>query len=708
MQQQEQKQISRSGVFCAGGAGRGVSALLDWQGDVGGIHGFPDFHAFKDSDFAPAFAQALAEAEQEIAALAASEAEPDVENFLVPFELSGGRLDKFCSIFFLLSAARSDERIRGLECEFAPKLSRFYTGLLMNKALFHKIEALREKLNLPDANADAETRRAVDETYKAFIRNGAALPPEKQQRLANINERLAVLGAQFGQNVLQDTGDFVLFLEKEDLEGLPEDTVHVMRAAAAEKGRADSYALTLTRAVIVPFLTFSTRRDLREKVLKAFLARGALGGKTDNAEIMRETLALRAEKANVLGFPAYAAFKLDNSMAKSAENVMELLLPVWEKARRKAEKERDALRAFAAESGHNDALEAWDWRFYAEKLKAKLYAFDEAQLKPYLQLENILAAAFDVAQRLFGLEFTEIKNVPLWHETARLWQVRKRDEQSGASKDIGLFIGDYFARSSKQSGAWMSSLQNSHKLRGGAKPIVYNICNFAPAAPGEPCLLSLDDARTLFHEFGHALHGLLSDVRWPSISGTSVSRDFVELPSQLYEHWLTVAPIMEKFARSCKTGETMPPEFLKKIHKAKNFTSGYDTVQYVASALMDMRLHESSDIGNVAEFEKSVLADLHMPEGISMMHRPPHFKHIFDGDGYAAGYYSYMWSEVMDVDAFAAFEESGDVFNPQLAQKLYENIYSAGGSADPAALYQAFRGRLPDPQAMIKDRGLTA
>jgi len=673
---------------------QGVQALLDWQG----ARGLPDFSAFTDADFAPAFEQALAEAEHEIAALTAIEEEPTVENFLIPFELSGQKLDRLCSIFFLRAGAHGNEEIRRLERRFAPELARFSSRLMMNKALFAKVEALYQRLDA--LKADDETRRVVVESRKGFIRSGAALPPAAQQRLSVINERLAMLGAQFGQNVLQDTSDWLLLLQKEDLSGLPEDAIAVMRAAAAEHGQPDAYAVTLTRAVIVPFLTFSARRDLREQALKAFLARGARGGASDNAEIMRETLALRAEKAKLLGFPTYAACKLDNSMAKNAGNVMDLLLPVWAKARQKAANERDALREFAAQSGHNDRLEAWDWRFYAEKLKAKLYAFDEAQLKPYLQLDNILAAAFYVAGRLFGLEFTEIAHVPLWHETARLWQVRKD------GREIGLFIGDYFARSSKQSGAWMSALQSSHKLRGGAKPIVYNICNFAPGAKGQPALLSLDEARTVFHEFGHALHGLLSDVRWPSISGTAVARDFVELPSQLYEHWLTAPEIMARFALSAKTGKAMPPEFLQKIQAAKNFTSGYDTVQYTASALMDMELHESADVADVAAFEKALLARLHMPEGIAMMHRPAHFKHIFDGDGYAAGYYSYMWSEVMDIDAFTAFEASGDVFNPELAGKLYRHIYAAGGRAEPAELYQAFRGRMPQPAAMIKDRGL--
>jgi len=676
-------------------AAAGVEALLRWHGP----HGLPDFTAFSDADFAPAFDRALQKAEAEIDALAADPREPDFDNFLAPFELAGQELDHVCSIFYLLAGAHSNEQILKLEREFAPRLSRFSSKIAMDKRLFAKFDRLCHRLD--ELKADAETRRVVEETRKGFIRSGAALNDADKQKLGKISERLAELGAQFGQNVLEDTNDWVLFLAEKDLEGLPQDAIKSMKAAAEEKGRPDAYALTLTRSVIVPFLTFSARRDLREQVLKAFLARGAKGGKTDNAQIMKETLALRAEKAKLLGYPTYAALKLDSSMAKNPANVRDLLLPVWEKARAKAEAERDALRAFARESGLNGELEAWDWRYYAEKLKAKLYAFDENAVKPYLQLDNILAAAFDTAHKLFGLSFKELKNVPLWHETARAFAVCDRH-----GKEIGLFIGDYFARSSKQSGAWMSALQSSHKLGGGQKAIVYNICNFARPAKGEPALLSLDDGRTLFHEFGHALHGLLSAVRWPSVSGTAVSRDFVELPSQLYEHWLTTPAVMGKFARHKDTNEPMPREFLDKIHKAKNFTGGYDTVQYTASALMDIELHEAAEVAEVAAFEADELARLKMPEGVSMMHRPAHFKHIFDGDGYAAGYYSYMWSEVMDVDAFAAFEETGNVFDRAVADKLYQHIYSAGGSADPAALYKAFRGRTPTPEAMIKDRGL--
>lgn len=670
--------------------------LMEWSG----LFGLPDFSALHDDDFAPAFETTLKAAEAEIEALVASSDAPTIENFLIPYELSGKALDRVCAVFFMRAGAHSNEQIQSLERDFAPKLSRFSSRLLMDERLFAKIDALYQQLETLEP--DAETRRVIEESWKSFVRNGARLDAQGKKRLAEINERLAVLGAIFGQNILKDNAGWVLYLEKEEeLAGLPDDLRNTMREAARERGRENAYAVTLTRAIVDPFLTFSDRRDLREAVMQAWGERGAKGGETDNRAIIAEMVRLRDEKATLLGFASYAALKLDNTMAKTPDHVMQLLLPVWEKAKIKAQAEKADLQRIAAEAGSNDTFMAWDWRYYAEKLKSERYAFDQAALKPYLQLDHMIEAVFWVANRLFGLTFEEQKNVPLWHAEARLWLVKNPD---GSIR--GLFIGDYFACSSKQSGAWMSALQSQHKLMGGAQPIIYNVANFARPGKGQPALLSLDDARTLFHEFGHALHGLLSDVTWPSVSGTSVTRDFVELPSQLYEHWLTVPEVMEKFARHYKSGEAMPAELLKKVLEAKTLNSGFETMQYTSSALIDMAFHSGGAVDDPVQFEKDELAKLGMPEAVPMMHRPPHFTHVFSGDGYSAGYYSYMWSEVLDVDAFAAFKESGDVFNRELADKLKQYIYSAGGRADPAALYNAFRGRLPSPEAMIKERGL--
>ncbi|RCL02771.1 MAG: peptidyl-dipeptidase Dcp [Candidatus Tokpelaia sp. JSC188] len=673
-----------------------VQALDKWNG----LFGLPDFSAFDDSDFALAFETALKAAEAEIEAIISLPDTPTIENFLIPYELSGKALDRICAIFFMRTGAHSNELIQHLERNFSPRLSQFSSWLLTDERLFAKIDALYQQLKAFEA--DDETRYMIEETWKSFVRNGAKLDMKDKKRLSELNERLAVLSTIFGQNILKDTASWVLYLEKEEeLIGLPDDLRHVMYEAARKRGRENAYAVTLTRAIVDPFLIFSDRRDLRKAVMQAWSSRGAKGGKTDNWAIISEIMLLRNEKAKLLGFDSYAALKLDNTMAKTLDHVMHLLLPVWEKAKIKVEVEREDLRRIASRVGGSDTLMAWDWCYYAEKLKLERYAFNQATLKPYLQLDQMIKAAFWVANQLFGLIFEEQKNISLWHPEVRLWLVKNSD---GSIR--GVFIGDYFARASKQAGAWMGVLQSQHKLMGGAYPIVYNITNFASPGKEQPALLSLDDAHTLFHEFGHGLHGLLSDVRWPSISGTSVTRDFVELPSQLYEHWLMLPEVIEKFARHYKTGEAIPVEILEKIQEAKTFNSGFETVQYTSSALIDMAFHSNGVIDDPAQFEMDELARLSMPDAVPMMHRPTYFTHIFAGDSYSASYYSYMWSEVLDVDAFSAFKESGDIFNPDLADKLNRYIYSAGGGADPAVLYKAFRGRLPSPEAILRERGL--
>jgi len=674
----------------------GNDALSVWNG----AHGLPDFSAFTDKDFAPAFKTALAAAEAEMDGLVADPAAPTIENFLIPFETSAKALDRVCSIFFMRTGAHSSAKIQELEREFAPALARFSSRLMMDERLFAKIDTLYNSLDT--IKLDAETRRVIEESWKGFVRNGAKLDAAGKKRLAEINERLAVLGATFGQNVLSDEAEWVLYLkEKEELAGLPADLRDAMREVARERGQKDAYAVTLARAIIEPFLTYCARRDLREVAFEGWSKRGENGGAHDNRAIIAETVRLRDEKARLLGFASFAAFKLDNTMAKTPAHVMDLLMPVWRKAKEKAAKEQADLQRLAATSGSNKTIAAADWRYYAEKVRVERYNFDAAELKPYLQLDQMIEAAFWVAGRLFGLTFEEKKGVPLWHEDTRLWQVKNAD---GSLR--GLFIGDYFARSSKRSGAWMSALQSQHKIGKGQLPIIYNITNFARAGGGQPTLLSLDDARTLFHEFGHALHGLLSDVTWPSISGTSVVRDFVELPSQLYEHWLSTPEVMQKFARHYKTGAVIPEDLLKKVLDAQTFNAGFETVEYTSSALVDMAFHQGGTVEDPAQFEKNTLHKLGQPAAITMRHRPSHFTHVFSGDGYSAGYYSYMWSEVLDADAFAAFEENGNVFDSQLAERLRRYIYSAGGSADPAELYKAFRGRLPSPEAMMKKRGL--
>ena len=484
-------------------------------------------------------------------------------------------------------------------------------------------------------------------------------------------------------------------MSEDDLAGLPEFAVAAARAAGAERGRPGP-VVTLSRSVIVPFLQFSPRRDLRETAWRAWAARGANGGATDNRAIAAETLALRDERAKLLGYPSFAAFKLEPEMAKTPERVRELLMRVWAPARAKAEADGAVLAAMMHADGINDDLAPWDWRYYSEKRRVAEHDFDEAALKPYLSLEAMLGAMFDTATRLFGLEFREIEG-PFYHPDVRGWEVTRK------GRHIAVFLGDYFARASKRSGAWCSAMRSQKKLGGEVRPVVVNVCNFAK---GTPALLSYDDARTLFHEFGHALHQMLSDVTYQFISGTSVARDFVELPSQLYEHWLEVPEVLEKHARHYQTGEAMPKALLEKLLAAATYDQGFATVEFLGSALVDLAFHEGAAPADPMAKQAEVLAGIGMPAAIGMRHATPHFAHVFAGDGYSSGYYSYMWSEVMDADAFAAFEEAGDPFDPATARRLEDFILSAGGSRPPEELYTAFRGRMPGVEPLLKGRGL--
>lgn len=671
--------------------------LTRWTGPLG----LPDFSAIADADFGPVFDAALSAHEAEIAAIAGNADAPTVENTLQALELSGEALDRVSAVFWCRAGAHTNKDIQTLERVIAPKMSRHFSALHMNAALFSRIDALYRERDTLDL--DAETARVLEKTWKRFVRAGARLGEDEKKRLAAINERLASLGAQFGQNVLADEAEWALFLDEgDDLSGLPDFLKAAMAEAAASRGQEGRYAVTLSRSIVEPFLSFSARRDLREKAFAAFTGRGENGGETDNGPVVKETLSLRAEKARLLGYDSYAALKLDDTMAKSPAAVLALLEPVWEKARARAASDREELQRLAARAGDNTPLAAADWRYWQEKLRAEKYAFDEAELKPYLQLDRIIDACFDVAGRLFGLAFEERKGIAAWHEEVRVFEVKDAD---GAHRAV--FLADYFGRPSKRSGAWMSSLQSAYKLGEGATPIVYNIMNFARPPKGQPALLSMDEARTLFHEFGHALHGMLSEARWPSVSGTAVSRDFVELPSQLYEHWLTVPDILAKHAVHHATGAPMPAELVEKMLAARNFNAGFATVEFAASALVDMAYHAQAEAPvDPRAFEAGTLERLGMPEEIAMRHRTPHFLHVFSGDSYSAGYYSYMWSEVLDADAFSAFEETGDVFDPALAGKLRTHIYAAGGTRDPEELYRAFRGKMPTPDAMMEKRGL--
>ncbi|MGE0284021.1 MAG: M3 family metallopeptidase [Rhizobiaceae bacterium] len=670
--------------------------LTRWTGPLG----LPDFTEVDDKDFGPVFDQAFAAHNAEIEAITSEKAPPSIENTLAALELAGDALDRVSSIFWCRAGAHTNDAIQAMEREVSPKMARHWSAISMNAKLFERIDDLyqrRETLKL-----DPETRRVLEKTWKNFVRAGAKLDDKGKKRLAVINEELASLGATFSQNQLADERDWVLMLDEVDLTGVPDFLKSAMAEAAETRGAKGRYAVTLSRSIYEPFMSFSDRRDLREKVFDGFIMRGQMGGKTDNTETVKKTLALRAEKAKLLGYETYAALKLDDTMAKTPRAVLGLLEPVWRKALEKASADEVELQRIATDAGSNDKIAGWDWRYYQEKLRAEKFAFDEAELKPYLQLENIIAACFDVATRLFGITFEEVPNIPGWHPDVRTFKVLDAD-----GSELAIFLADYFARPSKRSGAWMSALQSGYRLGEGSSPIIYNVMNFAKPPAGEPALLSLDEAKTLFHEFGHALHGMLTKVTWPSVAGTAVSRDWVELPSQLYEHWLTVPAILEKHALHAKTGKPMPKALLDKLLAARNFAAGFNTVEFASSALVDMAYHEQAVAPEEPlKFEAETLKRLAAPEVIPMRHRTPHFGHIFSGDGYSAGYYSYMWSEVLDADAFSAFEETGDAFDPALAAKLKEHIYAAGGSKDPEDLYKAFRGKMPTPDAMMEKRGL--
>ncbi|WP_274630534.1 M3 family metallopeptidase [Arvimicrobium flavum] len=676
----------------------GAHALTSWTGSFG----LPDFSRIGEGDFGPVFDAALAAHRAQIDEIAGNPDKPSIENTLRALELAGDPLDRVSSIFWCRAGAHTNDAIQAMEREISPKMARHFSAISINAQLFSRIDDLYQRR--ADLDLDAETLRVLEKCWKGFVKSGARLDPEGKKRLAAINEELASLGAKFGQNVLADERDWALFLDEGDLAGLPDFLKSAMAEAAETRGQKGRYAVTLSRSIYEPFMTFSTRRDLREKAFRAFTMRGQNGGDTDNSDIVRDTLRLRTEKAKLVGYETYAALKLDDTMAKTPAAVMNLLEPVWAKAREKAAADEILLGRIAVREGANEKIAAWDWRYFQEKLRAEKYDFDEAELKPYLQLERVIDACFDVAQRLFGLTFVEKKGIPAWHEDVRAFVVRNAD-----GSERGLFLADYFNRPSKRSGAWMSSLQSGYRLGEGSTPIIYNIMNFAKPPAGEAALLSVDEAKTLFHEFGHALHGMLTDVTWPSVAGTSVSRDWVELPSQLYEHWLTVPAVLEKHARHFKTGEPMPKALIDKMLAARNFAAGFNTVEFTSSALVDMAYHSRADApADPLAFEAETLQKLEMPDTIAMRHRTPHFLHVFSGDGYSAGYYSYMWSEVLDADAFQAFEDTGDPFDPVMAEKLLKHIYAAGGSRDPEALYLAFRGKMPSPEAMLRKRGLAA
>ncbi|MEM7216300.1 MAG: M3 family metallopeptidase [Pseudomonadota bacterium] len=672
--------------------------LTDWKT----VFEAPPFDKIETGHYREAFEVALTENEQEIEAIAGSAEAVTYANTIEALELAGETLSKVSGVYFNLASSHTNPDLQAIEREMAPKLAQHHSKIMLNAYLFERVDKLYQAKD--ELDLTSEQIRVLDRYHSAFVRSGSNLQGKERERMMEITQRLATLGTSFSQNILADEASYELVLEaEEDLAGLPDFLVAAAASAAEERGHSGKHVITLSRSLIEPFLQFSSRRDLREKAFQAWISRGENGGETDNRDIISETLSLREERAKLLGFTNFANFKLDDQMAKTPQAVRELLMNVWEPAKIQASLEARKLQEVANAEGANFDIEPWDWRYYAEKVRRNEHDLDEAEIKPYLQLDRMIEAAFETASRLFGLSFTEVQNVPVYHP-----DVRAFDVTDSAGKHIALFLADYFARPSKRSGAWMSGFRSQEKLKGDIRPIIVNVMNFAKAPAGEPTLLTFDDARTLFHEFGHALHGMLSDVTYPIISGTSVARDFVELPSQLFEHWLGEPEILSKFAVHYKTGEPMPQGMIDRLKAAENFNQGFATVEYTASALVDLELHTTpaEKVRDVSAVEKEILSEIGMPGEITMRHRTPHFSHAFAGDGYSSGYYSYMWSEVMDADAFQAFKETGNVFDADTARKLHDFIYSAGGSRDPAELYMEFRGKMPGIEALLEGRGL--
>jgi peptidyl-dipeptidase Dcp len=669
-------------------------------------YGLPPFAAVRPEHFAPAFAAALKAHRAEVDAIAANPAPPTFDNTIAAFDRSGRLAARIEGMFYNLTASETSPALQQVELQMAPVLAAHQNAIYMHPGLFGRIATLhaaRATLGL-----SAEQERLLERFHLDFVRAGARLEGAAQRRYAEVTERLAELTTQFGQNVLADESAYRLVLRDErDLAGLPDFVRAAARQAAVERGVADAWVVTLSRSHIVPFLTFSDRRDLREQAWRAWTSRGEQPGPHDNRPVAREILALRLEQARAHGHASYADYALADSMAGSQAAVGRLLEQVWERAKASVEREREALRALMLSRGEDYALEAWDWRYYAEKVRQLRYELDEAQVKPYFPLDRMVDAVFDCAQRLFGIRFIAQPQVQAYHPDVKVYEVR-----GDADQLIGVFLHDNHARATKRSGAWMSSYRmqsrNTAPSGGAVTPIVVNNNNFARGAPGAPTLLSFDDARTLFHEFGHGLHGLLSSVTYERLSGTNVLRDFVELPSQIFEHWLSEPEVLKKHARHHVTGEPIPDELVRRLHAAERFNQGYETVRYTASALVDMAVHARTepDVTDIVAFEREVLERIALPAAVGVNHRLPHFQHLFAGSGYAAGYYVYLWAEVLDADGFDAFGEAGNPFDPTLAQRLRQYIYASGNSLEPGAAYRAFRGRAATVDAMLRQRGL--
>jgi peptidyl-dipeptidase Dcp len=673
--------------------------LAEWTGPHGGV---PPFDRVRVADLKPALETAMAQNLAEIDRIANNPEPATFENTIVALERSGQALDRVNAIYGIWSSNMSNDEFQEIEREMAPKLAAFSDQITQNEALFRRIEAVN---NSPEkARLTPEQQRLVWLYHRNFVRAGAKLDPAAKARMSEINQKLAGLYTSFAQNVLHDEGNQFLTLESEaDLAGLPESVKAGAAAAAASKNQQGKWVITNTRSSIEPFLTYSTRRDLREKAWRMFINRGDSGGAQDNNAIISDILQLRAQRAKLLGYPTHAHWRLENSMAKTPERALELMEQVWTPAVGRVREEVADMQRVANRERANIKIEPWDYRYYAEKVRKEKYDLDENEVKPYLQLDKLREGMFWVAGQLFNFNFAPVTNVPVYHPDVKVWEVT--DKATG--RPVGLWYFDPYARPGKQSGAWMNAYRNQQRVTGDIKTIVSNNSNFVKPAPGDPVLISWTDAETLFHEFGHALHGLSSNVTYPTLSGTNVVRDYVEFPSQLLEHWVSTPEVLNKFAVHHQTGKPIPAELVEKIKRASTFNEGFSTVEYLASAIVDMRLHLAGERKiDPDAFERETLRELGMPAEIVMRHRTPQFLHVFAGDGYSAGYYSYLWSDVITADAAEAFTEApGGLYDPGVASRLRQHIFTVGNTVDPGEGYRAFRGRDPETGALMRKRG---
>jgi peptidyl-dipeptidase Dcp len=679
--------------------------LQDWHTP----HGLPPFSALAPEQFQPAFVHAMQQHLHELATITNGPQPPSFDNTVAAFDRAGSLLARVAAVFYNLTASATSPALQAVQRDMAGPLAAHSSAVVMDAKLFARIDQLhaqRHQLGL-----SGEQLRLLERVHLDFVRAGARLAPVQQQRYAELMQSLAQLMTTFAQNVLHDESSWHLPLQGEaDLAGLPDFVRASARQAAVERD-LPGHVITLARSLVVPFLTFSQRRDLRERAWRAWTGRGEHAGEHDNREVARQILRLRNEQARLHGHKSFADYALTDTMAGHHGAVQQLLGEVWPRALTAVERERQALLALMREEGQPGEIEPWDWRFWAEKVRCQRYAVDDAEVKPYFEINRVVQAAFDCAQRLFGLRFTARDDIPVYHPDVKAYEVH-----NAAGELTGIFLQDNFARTTKRSGAWMSSLRwqtRNVALSGGAAgaqtPVILNNNNFAKGSAGEPTLLSLDDARTLFHEFGHGLHGLLSNVTYERLSGTQVLRDFVELPSQIFEHWIGEPEVLKRHALHWQTGAPIPDDLVRRLQAARRFGQGYETVRYCASAITDMAVHALPDAeppADLCAFEAQLMQQQGLPHGVGLNHRLVHFQHLFSSSGYAAGYYVYLWAEVLDADGYDAFKEAGSPFDATVADKLLRHIYAAGNSVEPGAAFAAFRGRAPTVQPLLHKKGL--